>query len=189
MKTPPAFLKIGKSYTAWQVARRSVQKKANDALNKSKRAIFALHRDDMKAAEKLLDEVIQLFISCEKLFKKFPKLANEGSYKAALEEYAEAQLYSQYRQTGKFGTLENRAMDTAVYIGGLSDATGEVVRYALREATKGNAQAVHHAFETVEMTIEFLLSLDLTGALRNKFDQAKRNHRNLEKMLYELSLK
>ena len=45
------------------------------------------------------------------------------------------------------------------------------------------------SYELVEMVVAFLLVLDLTGPLRNKFDQDKRNLRNLEQMLYEISLR
>ncbi len=188
MKHPKVFSKIGRQYSAWRKARREVQVLSNEALNRSKRSIFAFHRDDVDGAESLLQEAEALFAQCDKKLKKMPHLADEGTYKAALEEYAEAQLYAQYRKSGSFGEVK-RALDASIYLGGLCDATGEVVRFAVRRATQGDIEAVRHAYATVEAVVDFLLQLDLTGHLRNKFDQTKRNLRSLEQMLYELSLR
>jgi len=184
--TTAVFRKIGKQYQAREAARRALTARANEALSCSKRAVFALQRGDPKDAQALLQQATRAFASCESLAKKFSALAQEGSYRAALEEYAEACLFAEYLKTGSLGVIDRRAMDADVYLAGLCDATGEIVRYAVRCATSGDAQAVAHAAKTVEGVIVFLLSLDLTGYHRTKFDQAKKNLRQLEQMLYEL---
>lgn len=189
MKKPSSFTKVGKEYTAWQEARREIIKNSNDALNRSKRAIFSMHRDDVKGAKDYFKEAEKHFEICEAKFKQFPNLAHEGSYKAALEEYAEARLYGEYRETGKFKELDSRAMDPSTFLAGLCDTTGEITRHAVREATKGNDKEVEHDYQTVEMIVEYLMQLDLTGYLRKKFDEAKRNLRSLEKIMYEISLR
>lgn len=189
MKRPSVFRRIGKSYGAWQADRRVVRTVSDEALNKSKRAIFALHRGSAGEAEALLADAEKLFRKLEKPFKSVPTLVHEGAYKAALEEFAEARLFAQFHETGAFGEIDVRGLDASIYLGGLCDATGEVVRYAVRQATAGKFEDVARAYVLVEMTVEFLLELDLTGYLRNKFDQAKRNQRSLEQIMYELSLK
>lgn len=80
-------------------------------------------------------------------------------------------------------------MDPLVYLSGLSDTTGEIVRHTLRQVTHGKTDQVIHVRDTVEMVIEFMLDLDATGYLRTKFDQAKGNLKRLEDMLYDLSLR
>jgi len=184
--TPSLFSVLEKTYHAQAKARGEVIRESSQALNLSKRAIFALHREDPKAATQLLTEAITHFENCEKHFKIFPTL-KEGAYLAALEEYAEALLFEQYIKRKTLGKIEKRAMGVETYLGGLSDATGEIVRYAMRQATKGNMKAVAEAEKTVGQVIEDLLRLDLTGYLRQKFDQAKKNLRQLEQILYDIS--
>ncbi len=189
MKNPTIFANIKKQYQSREADRRIVMSKSNEALSKSKRAIFALHRDDLKSAVALMHEADALFLHCEKLFKSNASLKEEGSFRAALEEYAEAQLFLLYTQQEPVDKIAERAMEPAIYLGGLSDCTGEIVRYAMKQVTAGHVKEAARARETVEMIIEFMLDLDLTGYLRTKFDQAKKNLRSLEEMMYELALR
>lgn len=189
MRVPAGFSTVRSRHVALSKARREVAGRSNEALCKSKRSIFSLHRGDARMSAVLLKEAESLFKQCERLFARLPELAHEGVYKAALEEYAEARLFECYLVTGKLGKLESRAMDPSVYLAGLCDATGEMVRYAVRQVTIGNPNAVHDVHETVAMVIEFLLDLDLTGYLRTKFDQAKKNLSRLEEMTYDLAMR
>lgn len=162
---------------------------SNEALSKSKRAIFALHRNDFTQARQCLSEAQALFKSCEASFRSFPELREEGTYRAGLEEYAEACLFENYLQKGSLGKIDARAMTPSIYFAGLCDATGEMVRYAVRQVTLGHPEVVSQIHETVSMVIEFLLDLDLTGYLRTKFDQAKKNLSRLEEMSYDLAIR
>lgn len=188
MSKSALFTSLKKTYHEHSKVRREVIGKANQGLNLSKRAIFALHRDDAKEAAKLLADAEKQFVACDKHIKKFPDL-KDGAYKAGIEEYAEALLFVQYLEKGKFGKLPARVMAPQCYLAGLSDTTGEIVRYAIRQATKGNHEEAEKALKTVEEVIEYLLQMDLTGYLRTKFDQAKKNLRNLENVVYDLSLR
>ncbi|NQV88964.1 MAG: hypothetical protein HQ488_01420 [Parcubacteria group bacterium] len=189
MKRPAIFSQLQKRYHGQQEARRALIGKSNEALSKSKRAIFALHRDDHKEAANLLSQADVLFTQAEKSFKRYEALEYEGAYKAALEEYAEALLFEGYLRTGKLGKIHERAMEPAVYLAGLTDTTGEMVRYAVREITLGNTDVVPKVYESVEMVVEYLLDMDLTGYLRTKFDQAKKNLSRLEGMTYDLAIR
>ena len=186
MKKPAVFNSIQKKYHARYKFRREVIENSNKALNLSKRAIFSFHRDEMEEGEIKLKEAVTFFEKCEKHISKFPDL-KDGAYRAALEEYAEALLFESYLKTRKIGKIDQRAMDEMCYLAGLCDTTGEIVRYAVRNATKGKNEEVQKAFETVETVVEFLMDLDLTGYLRTKFDQAKNNLRRLEQVMYDLS--
>lgn len=189
MITPTFFRSIGKRYTTYQKERAELIGRSNKALSLSKRSIFALHRSDMSEAKKLLAQADVIFKTAEKRFKSFPELAQQGAYKAALEENAEAQLFLQFIQKKKWKLEDDRLKDPSTFLGGLSDATGEIVRYAIMQATEGNDAEVRRAHETTEMSVVFLLELDLAGPLRQKFDQAKKNLRSLERVLYDMSLK
>ncbi len=189
MKSSATFAKVKTAFEARGLARRELSGTSTEALNASKRAIFALHREDAAGADARLAEASTALAHCAKLLRGFPDLDGEGVFRAALEEYAEARLFAQYVEKGLLGSLEKRLMAPGVYLAGLSDTTGEIVRYALRRATEGDRRAVEHAFRTVEAVIAFLYELDLTGYLRTKFDQAKKNLRALEQMRYDLKMR
>lgn len=189
MKRPSIFTQIQKSYQAQSKARKELMARSNDALSTSKRAIFALHRGDQKTADELLSRVVSQFVAIEKSFRVQPELKEEGSYRAALEEYAEARIFAGYVKSGTIVKLELRANVPSIYLGGLADATGEMVRWATRQVTLGNDGAVREVQEVVAMVIEYMLDLDLTGYLRTKFDQAKKNLSRLEQMTYDLTVR
>ena len=189
MKRPTLFAQIKKRYHAHSKARRELIGISNEALSTSKRAIFALHRDDTKQAQELLAHAVKQLGRVELSFKKFPELKEEGAYRAALEEYAEAQLFLGYLQSGTIVKIDARSSEPAIYLAGLSDATGELVRYATRQVTLGHPEAVAEVEAVVRMVIEFMLDMDLTGYLRNKFDQAKKNLSRLEQMTYDLAIR
>lgn len=186
MSIPSHFKTLKKRYADSQRERRALIRDSSEAQNRAKRAIFALHRDDRSEAARLLKESAELLKKVEAKVRRYPELDQEGSFRAALEEYAEAVLFSQYVTRGRFEKGEARMTEPSVFLGGLSDATGEIVRHAIRQATAGNAPAVRRALETVEMVVGFLLELDLTGYLRQKFDQAKKNLRSLEELAWEI---
>lgn len=188
-KFPAVFRKLQEQHTSHERVRREVIAKSNEAIGESKRAIFALHRGDPTGAEACFSRAQQCFEVCEKLVKNTADVRYEGAYSAALEEYAEARLFSLYIFEGVFGEIEARAMEPRIYLAGLADATGEVVRYTIREVTKGKTEHVMHAYETIEQVMEFMLGLDATGYLRTKFDQAKSNLKRIEDLLYDLSIR
>ncbi len=114
------------------------------------------------------------------------RLASEGIWHAALEEFAEAVLF--------FGMVTSKSFETgdllddpSIMLGGLSDAVGELVRLAVREATEGNAERVEVIAKEAERLVVFLTSMDLTGGLRSKGDQARQHLRRLEDIRYDLS--
>lgn len=188
MKNLSFLSTVKKRYVAVSQARRRMFHASNDATAIAKRAIFALHREDLAEASRLLKEASKLLSTAAAEAKKYPELRGQGPYHAGLEEYAEALLFENYLSKGDWKKAEALKLDPDIYLGALSDATGELVRYAVRQATKGNIKAVEKARAVVEATVGFILELDLTGDLRQKGDQAKRNLRTLEEMMYQVSL-
>lgn len=189
MSFPKPWQTIARTHVARATLIREVSKRSSDALTCAKRAIFAMHRENDEVASTLLAEAKTHLDACESLMKKAKIQVDVGAHHAALEEYAEARLFEQFLDTGSFGVLETRLMTPDVYLAALSDATGEAVRDAVRRASPLDPSPVEFAFVAVEEVVEYLLSLDLTGELRTKFDQAKKNLRSLEHMAYDLRLR
>ncbi|HEU0051046.1 MAG TPA: hypothetical protein VFQ60_03245 [Patescibacteria group bacterium] len=174
---------------ALDTARRRLQSLSSEILSGSKRAIFAFHRgDDPKAHEELSTARTKLKEGWA-IVKKESRIAQEGMWRAAQEEFAEADLLSQYLASGKIGAVKDVAEDPDIFLGGVSDLTGELLRRAVLLASERKEASVEKLFEDVREVVSFLLQMDLTGTLRVKLDQAKQNLRKLEEIRYDLAMR
>lgn len=168
--------------------RREVIKTAGDAQHLSKKAIFALQRDD-KDGVKVLTQAGQLLLGLKKKYKGDKEIFDEGSFRAALEEYTEASLFEQYLSGKTLGKIKGIDIDSDTFIGGLCDVPGELLRYAIKSATARKFDEVKKCCVVAEEIIGELVDMDLTGYNRQKFDQAKGALNKLEQVVYEVSLK
>ncbi len=183
------FQKIRGELVGYAAKRREVIKAAGDAQHHAKRAIFALQRDAKKDADESLSEAEKLLQGLNKQFKNEPDLFTEGSYRAALEEYVEAVLFQTVLQSKELGLVSGLTVDSDLYISGLCDVPGELVRYAIKAATERDFKTVAKMYAAAEAIIGELISMDLTGYHRQKFDQAKQALGKLQQIVYEVSLK
>lgn len=183
------FEGVAKAHADFVASRREVIKLAGDAQAMAKRAIFALHRDDMDGADTLMKDAEAKFAAVRGLVARLPELDNEGSYRAALEEYAEAALYRQYLREGRFGPVPLEGVGRETYLGGLTDVTGELQRRQVRLAIEGDVEGVKRIKQAIEAIVEELVAYDLGGYLRTKFDQAKNSLRRAEDVLYDVSIR
>jgi translin len=169
--------------------RREVIKDTGDALHHAKRAIFAMHRNNRKEAEQKLKGAREIFLALEKRYKKQPEIKGEGSYRAALEEYVEASLFYQFLTERRIGEIQDVQVEPDVYIAGMADVPGELLRYATKAATEKDEKAVMECLEAAAEIVGELIEFNLTKYLRNKFDQAKKAVQKIEYVAYELSLR
>jgi predicted translin family RNA/ssDNA-binding protein len=169
--------------------RRELSVLSSEILSLSKRCIFAFHRNDSEGALKERAAAQKKLEEGRAILKKHPLLSEEGSWKAAREEFAEADFLAQYLADGKIKTFSDKTGDPDVFIGGLSDFVGELVRQAVLLATQGEGDRVEKMYQDAQEVIAFLLQMDLTGNLRTKTDQAKQHLRKLEEIRYDLSMR
>ncbi|MDO8584141.1 MAG: hypothetical protein Q7R83_03105 [bacterium] len=174
---------------ALDTARRRLQALSAEILSGSKRAIFAFHRDDEKKAQAELAIAREKLAEGWGLIKKESRIAQEGMWRAAQEEFAEADLLSQYLADGSVNAVKDVAEDPDIFLGAVSDLTGELVRRAVLLASERKEKEVNTIFRDVQSVVDFLLQMDLTGGLRTKVDQAKQNLRKLEEIRYDLSMR
>lgn len=179
------------SASDYQKARQEVIRAADDTRNASKRAIFAMHRDDLSGADALLEEAVSGLDRIREMAGDVPKMLEEGSFRSALEEYVEARLYRDHLDGKPVGEVVIDGMEVPydVYLGGLSDLVGEMQRRQVKLATAGDLEGVKVMRDSMEEIIGEMMEMDLTGYLRNKFDQAKNSFRRAEEVLYELSVR
>ena len=183
----PSLKRLVLTYRTKEQARRALQECAGRILSAAKRSIFAWQRQNQAEAEQLLTEAKTACMQGEKICRRDVLLSHEGAWRAALEEYCEAAFVHAFFVRGRISAADAPTQDPEIVIGGLSDFTGELARYAVLRATEGDHATVDQLYVVSRDVIELLLRLDLTGSSRSKFDQAKQHLRKLEDIRYDLS--
>jgi predicted translin family RNA/ssDNA-binding protein len=188
-KYDTAYLKsLAKHHASRDKEKRELQALCANVLAASKRSIFATQRSDAKAAAKELADALKDLVVCKKFVAKEPLLTGEGMLRAAFEEYAEAYMYNEAMTGGRVGRVPELPADPEIYLGALSDLTGEMTRSCVLAATDRKKDEVKRLSASVREAVEFMLTLNMTGNLRQKFDQAKQNLRKIEEISFTLAM-
>jgi len=165
-------------------------KKSRDILKLSKQIIYAVHRDDIKEAEKLVKEIEKEKKEAEKIVSSHQKLYSVGAYEVSISEYVEALLYYNFIEHKKLPIHSSLKVKTEQYLFGLIDLTGELGRKAVQFAGKGKYNEVERIKETVSEIYGELLKFDFRDSdIRRKFDSVKYDLKKLEDLALELKLK
>ncbi len=187
MPTADFLARLKTEQEAFDLARREIIALSARAQGCSKRAIFSILRDDEAEAKRLLTEAEHVFAEIGTKASANARLSHEGSYRAALEEYAEARFVAQLAWKGDVSPLEG--FDEETQIAGLCDALGEGVRLMTVFATAGRDAETRELKTRMDRVIAGLDAMDYSGYLRTKYDQARAHLRKAEEILYELSLR
>jgi len=180
--------KLKQEYDNHESERRQIISLANAVLHDSKRVIFSLHRWDKKKAGQSLGEVEKILINLEKKFG-YSRLAQEGAYKAGVEEYVEAKMLNKLVNGEKVDAISGIEINAESYLSGICDLTGELVRQAVNQAAQGKMKEVVKIKDMIEEIMTELVEFDMTGYLRTKYDQARINLRKIEQINYEINLR
>lgn len=183
------FQNLLSDYQSYYRLREEAQKISRAALRRSKQAIFVLHRDDFKEAKKILDGIESLFLNLEKLFVNQEKLQYEGFFCEAAEEFIEVKMFYEFLTENKIDFKSKINFSTDNYLGGVCDFTGEVVRKSIQLATTGKFKKIESFKKICEEILGELIKFDLVGKLRLKYDEAKRNLKRMEEILYEIKMR
>jgi len=180
--------KLKQEYDSHETERRQIIGLSNVVLHDSKRVIFSLHRGDIKKAEESLVEIAKVLANLENKFG-VSRLAEEGAYKAGVEEYVEAKMFYLVTCGQKVDKIKKVKLSVDSYLGGICDLTGELVRRAINQAAAGKISEVAKIRETISEIMAGLVEFDMTGYLRTKYDQAKTNLRKIEQINYEINIR
>ncbi|MFH1829037.1 MAG: hypothetical protein ABH824_07290 [Nanoarchaeota archaeon] len=181
------FIKLRKQFHDYDSEREKLIKKSRDVLKLSKQVIYAIHRDEISVADDLVKNIESEKKELEIIAKHSNKMNYEGSYKIAMQEYAEAILYYNFVKTGKLFDLK---VLPEHFILGLADLPGELVRKAVFLAGKGEVDKVIKIKNEVDMIYGELLKFDFRdNEIRRKVDSVKYDLRKLEDLVLDLKLK
>lgn len=183
------FHRITKDLKKQRVVREVVIRQTREALQQSKLAIFAVHRNEDNEARKLVEQAGKQLEKLQGQLKTSPRFWNDGNLLAALEEFGEAWLVVEFARGKKLVFPKKPTLAPEQQIGALADFTGELGRRAVLKATERKLKDVEKIYKTVSDVVRHLAEADLTGQARQKFDDAKRNLKRIEEIRYELSLR
>jgi predicted translin family RNA/ssDNA-binding protein len=153
-------------------------------LKLAKQASYSAHREEYETAKELSKQAKELAQDLDEQLT--------GSVRAAFEELAESiiftSLLTEKRIPLQDGLDFNISFET--YLGALADVTGEIVRYAINSASKGQTNVCSEVKLLVEDIHGLFLQFDFrNGELRKKGDSVKYNLNKLENLTYEIARK
>jgi translin len=181
------FQKLQEKIHTYDSERERLIKKSRDVLKLSKQVIYAVHRDEINAAAKLVKQIESEKNILDGIAQHSKKMLAEGSYKVAIQEYVEAILYYNFIKTGKLVDLK---VAPDHFVLGLADLPGELVRKAVFLAGKGQVAKVLKIKEEVDSIYGELLKFDFrSNDIRRKVDAVKYDLRKLEDLVLDLKLK
>jgi predicted translin family RNA/ssDNA-binding protein len=184
MFNKPWLTSLKKSYKQKNVSRQQIISASSPLGHTAKKIIFALQRGENQS-----NRLKTLQSNFEKLVKKYgqERIVPEPSFQAALEEYIEAVFLNAVINKQNISPLKNIEIKADIYLGALSDVTGELVRKVTNLISEGNITEAKRLITAGKMIVDELLDFDMAGNLRTKYDQARNNLRKLEQLQYEIS--
>ncbi|MBP7005831.1 hypothetical protein KBB27_01780 [Patescibacteria group bacterium] len=182
----PDLALVKERFFVRESAKRELATVAQRMQTTSKRAIFAVHRDDLETALALLEETHEAESLGEALCRQEASLAHEGIWRAAREEQLEAELLVAILLEREIALPTN---DPERVIGACSDVVGELARVLVRDVTQGDLARVERLKSVAQDLLGFLLEFDATGGARQKVDQARQHLRKIEDVAYDLAVR
>ena len=186
------FEQLVKTYKKDDKSREKIINLSREIIKPAKQAIYALHRNEIGVAEKLLEGARQ---SIEKAHQSLieSNLKDVGAFNAGLEEFVEAKSYHSFLTANKLLKRKELGLSFEIryetYLAALSDTSGELLRRGVIAATKKEYETVKHISIVIEELFGLFLQIDLrTGELRKKTDSIKYNLAKIQSIVYDLSL-
>ncbi len=152
----------------------------------SKITISFLVKDNFELSEKNLPEMKKLFDAIQKKMQQNPYLYSFPVINIGLEEYLETLFLYSYIKNRPMPNINSLKVTPEVYLGGLSDMTGELVRLARR-----HEKQVRHIHDYVANIYELIIPISITrnSQTRNKLETIGNNLKKIEGIIYDLKLR
>ena len=164
------------------IQKDEVRENAHQSMRKitslSKQAILFIHQKRHKEAKKLIENAKEIILRLQALAKENPDVIYSGMFSAALQEYAEANIFHGLIQEARFVTPDEINVPSIDYVLGLADVIGEYRRLVLDALREGDAEKGQEYLTTMDGIYIELMAMDeaymFVPGLRRKCDVARR---------------
>jgi translin len=158
--------------------RQNAQNAMRKATSLSKQAILLVHQNKTKEAQKFIGKAEGKIEELDKTSEKHPEIIYGGMFSAALQEYAEANIFLKLFEESKFVTPKEIGVPSVDYVLGLADVIGEYRRSALDALREGDVEKGENCLQIMDEIYIELMALDeaymLVTGLRRKCDVARK---------------
>lgn len=146
-------------------------------LKETRKAISAIHQNEMKKARTSLGDAQSMLKAAQKHLKKLSQLPVIGLVHDAEGEVTEAALFLAFRHKEELPNPEKIGVSDIGYLQGLGDLVGELRRYSIDSLSQDNLDEAKRAFSQMGQIYEILMTFDfprgLTPGIRRKTDVAR----------------
>jgi translin len=174
----PVLEEVKKELIQKDKIRETSHESMRKATSLSKRAILLVHQKKQEDAEKLVENAKSIIMELQGLAEEHPDIIYGGMFSAALQEYAEANIFSTLMKESRFIIPQEVNVPPVDYVLGLADVIGECRRAVLDALREGNAEKGEAYLKTMDEVYVELMALDeaymLVPGLRRKNDVARR---------------
>jgi len=178
------ILDIRKDLEVFEDKREKIITDSRNIIRLSKQVIYAVHRNELAIASKLVDQIKSDVIVLDK------DCLDTNMNSVALQEYVEALTYFEFVKENRIPLRKDLGVDTENYLCGLCDLTGELVRKAVDSVIKKDFVSVFKIKNLLEEIYGAFLTFDLrNGELRKKMDSIKWNLNKVEDVVLNMHLK
>ena len=158
--------------------RENAHEDMRKATSLSKQAILRIHQKKFAEAKKLLQTATEAISRLQGLAGEYPEIIYSGMFSAALQEYAEANIFLKLIEESRFVTPKEINVPAVDYVLGLADAVGEYRRLTLDALREGNVAKGEKCLELMDEIYIELMGMDeayvLVPGLRRKCDVARK---------------
>jgi len=170
--------KVKKELIQKDKVRENAHEDMRKATSLSKQAILRIHQKKFEEAKKLLQTATEAISRLQGLAVTYPEIIYGGMFSAALQEYAEANIFLKLIEETRFVSPEEINVPAVDYVLGLADAIGEYRRLTLDALREGDVAKGEKCLELMDEMYVELMGMDeaymLVPGLRRKCDVARK---------------
>lgn len=169
---------IRKELTEKDKIREDAHKDMRKTTSLSKQTILLVHQKKMEGAKKLIREATEIIKMLKRKSTEYPEIIYGGMFNAALQEYAEANIFLGLVERSRFETPKKLDVPSVDYVLGLADVIGELRRFALDALRIGDIEKGEECLLMMDEIYVELMAMDeaymLVHGLRRKCDVARK---------------
>lgn len=158
--------------------REETHESMRKATSLSKQTILLIHQKKMLEAKEMITAAKVIISNLQAQSKQYPEIIYSGMFSAALQEYAEANIFLTLVIEERFIAPQEIKVPSVDYVLGLADVIGEYRRLALDKLREDDVKGGEECLNIMDQVFIELLALDeaymLVPGLRHKQDIARR---------------